>query len=65
MTLTETKILQVLNVSPASRTRICEETGIKWTTAFDALQSLQLKGKVTRFAFKNGRGRPVVIWYLE
>lgn len=65
MTLTETKILQVLNVSPSSRTTICEKTGIKWTTAFDALQRLQLKGKVTRFAFENGRGRPMVIWYLD
>lgn len=65
MTLVETKILQVLNDSPASRRKICQTADIKWTTAYDALQRLEVKGSVAKFTFRSGRGRPLIIWYLE
>lgn len=65
MTLTETKILQVLNDSPSSRKTICQRAGIRWTTAYDALQRLEIKGLVARYAFKKGPGRPLIIWHLN
>ncbi|MHA2296036.1 MAG: helix-turn-helix domain-containing protein [Candidatus Hodarchaeales archaeon] len=50
---------------PATRGEIVDATSIKWTTAYDTLTRLHMKGILKREAKKLGRGRPRVYWSLE
>ncbi|MHA2334181.1 MAG: helix-turn-helix domain-containing protein [Candidatus Hodarchaeales archaeon] len=55
----------LLNKGPATRDELVKETGIKRTTAHDALERLLGKGLVKKEAIKEGRGRPKVYWKIS
>lgn len=63
---TEERIREYLSENgSATRKEIVSGTGIKWSTAFDALKRMLIKGKVRREERKKGHGRPPVYWKLK
>ncbi len=65
-TVSEFKIVSFLQVNgPSTREVIAAETGVKRTTAHDALVRLQIKNVLTRETVPAGKGRPLVIWRLR
>ncbi len=62
MTETKRKIFSALD-QPLTRREICDETGIKWTTAFDNLDKMEREGFISKTIDKSGKpGRPKTIW---
>jgi predicted ArsR family transcriptional regulator len=65
MSQTEQKLIETLRlIGPSTRGTLCLATGIKWTTAYDALARLLEKGQVTRQINKRSRGRPNIVWSI-
>ena len=64
---TRRKIVNSLvnQIDGLTRTEICKETGIPWTTTHDNLIKLLIDGRVKRKEKRNGRGRPTVIWSIN
>ncbi|MFW9994066.1 MAG: helix-turn-helix domain-containing protein [Candidatus Odinarchaeota archaeon] len=55
----------LLDHGPATRGDIVKSTPVKWTTAYDSLVRLHVKGIVKREVVTRGRGRPLVLWSLN
>lgn len=55
----------LLDHGPATRGDIVKGTPVKWTTAYDSLVRLHVKGIVRREVVPRGRGRPLVLWSLN
>ena len=55
----------LLNQGSATRSELVEATGIKWTTAHDALERLFAKNVLEKEVIKAGRGRPKVFWKIK
>ena len=72
MKLNEEKILNYMVARKAfpgkagrRRNAICVDLNLAWTTVYDALVRLELKGIVRRHSRKNGKvGRSAVSWTL-
>lgn len=58
LTANEIKILRYISIEPRTRKQICKGCNIPWTTAFDVLESLQLKKLAGKYQVYSGtRGR--------
>ena len=47
---------------PMTRKDIMQLSGYAWSTIYDALYRLEIKGKVSRYSQRIKRGRPRVFW---
>ncbi|MFW9997811.1 MAG: helix-turn-helix domain-containing protein [Candidatus Odinarchaeota archaeon] len=58
------RICRLLEKSDKTRSELVKESDIPWTTVYDILFKLEMKGKVRRYSKKSEKGRPSVYWKL-
>ncbi|MFW9993018.1 MAG: hypothetical protein ACFFD4_13325 [Candidatus Odinarchaeota archaeon] len=60
------RVVELLELNgPLTRKDIMSLSGYAWSTIYDILARLEMKGKVNRYSQRIQRGRPRVFWRIK